>query len=88
LQKEVQKFNRDDVSGTQEVVLDSDTTIKYVDDYRFMLYRHWTLYDSMYHSPYVATRLGIWKETGRKKLQTMLARLGFAFIYLFISFIL
>jgi len=31
-----------------------------------MLYRHWTLYDSMWHSQYIATRLGIWKEQGQK----------------------
>jgi len=42
-----------------------------------MLYRHWTLYESMFHSPYVATRLGIWKDTGRKKLHTMLAKVGY-----------
>lgn len=34
--------------------------------YRFMLYRHWSLYDSMWHSQYIATRLGIWKENGQK----------------------
>jgi cell division control protein 45 len=31
-----------------------------------MLYRHWSLYDSMWHSQYIATRLGIWKENGQK----------------------
>lgn len=29
-----------------------------------MLYRHWTLYDSMYYSNYVATKLGVWKQRG------------------------
>ena len=41
-----------------------------------MLLRHWTLYDSMYHSQYVASRLGIWRHPGRRKLQTFLAKMG------------
>jgi len=45
-------------------------------EYRFMLYRHWTLYDSMWHSQYIATRLGIWKEQGQKRLDVLLARMG------------
>lgn len=45
-------------------------------EYRFMLYRHWSLYDSMWHSQYIATRLGIWKENGQKRLDVLLARMG------------
>lgn len=41
-----------------------------------MLYRHWNLYDSMYYSRYIATNLGIWKQNGRKKLDTLLAKMG------------
>ena len=37
--------------------------------YQFMLYRHWNLYDSMWHSRYIATRLGIWKDHGKKYWQ-------------------
>jgi cell division control protein 45 len=32
------------------------------DEFDLMLLRHWTLYDSLVHSRYVATRLGAWKE--------------------------
>ncbi len=32
--------------------------------------------DSMYHSSYVASRLGVWKENGRKKLKTLLVKMG------------
>mgnify|MGYP000142923268 CR=1 FL=1 len=46
--------------------------------YRVMLLRHWTLYDSLYHSPYVATRLGVWKEHGKKKLNLFLAKMAVA----------
>jgi len=33
-------------------------------EYRFMLYRHWSLYDSMYHSNYVAAKLRVWQDDG------------------------
>lgn len=33
--------------------------------------------DSMYHSAYVATSLGVWKEKGRDKLLNLLAKMGF-----------
>lgn len=38
-------------------------------EYRFFLYRHWSLYDAMYHSPYVASKLGVWNPQGTVKLQ-------------------
>lgn len=48
------------------------------DEFRFVLFRHWNLYDSMLHSGYVAGRMGIWKDRGRKKLQGLLAKMGFS----------
>ena len=50
--------------------------IVFEEEYRFMLHRHWSLYDAMYYSNYVASRLGIWKENGRERLQTFLAKMG------------
>jgi hypothetical protein len=47
-------------------------------EFRFMLFRHWSLYDSMFHSSYVASKLGIWRERGRQKLQNLLAKMGFS----------
>jgi cell division control protein 45 len=55
-----------------------DQSIRTADELRFMLFRHWTLYDAMYHSSYVASKLGIWKERGRKKLTGLLAKMGFS----------
>ncbi|KAF8636486.1 hypothetical protein AX17_003301 [Amanita inopinata Kibby_2008] len=55
-----------------------DVSVRAVDDLRFMLFRHWTLYDAMYHSSYVASKLGIWKERGRKRLTGLLAKMGFS----------
>ncbi|KAG9327577.1 hypothetical protein KVV02_003822 [Mortierella alpina] len=55
-----------------------DGVIQCTDEYRFMMVRHWSLYESMYHSNYVASRLGIWREPGRKRLLAMLAKMGFS----------
>ncbi|EFA78479.1 cell division cycle protein 45 [Heterostelium album PN500] len=46
------------------------------EDYRFMLYRHWNLYDSLYHSKYVACNLRAWKAKGRYLLETLFALMG------------
>ncbi len=46
-------------------------------EYQFVLHRHWTLYDSMHHSPQIATRLHIWTEQGRRRLDQLLAKMGF-----------
>jgi len=41
-----------------------------------MLYRHWTLFDSMYHSTYLATRLGIWQDVGVSALKQFITKMG------------
>jgi len=41
-----------------------------------MLLRHWNLYDSMYHSRFVAVRLGIWKGQGKRNLEMLFAKMG------------
>jgi cell division control protein 45 len=46
-------------------------------EYMFVLHRHWTLYDSMMHSPQVATRMAIWTQGGRRKLDQLFAKMGF-----------
>lgn len=53
-----------------------DYGIRPSEELRFALFRHWNLYDAMYHSPYVASKLGIWKEKGRKRLHGLLAKMG------------
>eukprot|EP00042_Codosiga_hollandica_P034584 m.242785 g.242785 ORF g.242785 m.242785 type:complete len:631 (+) comp54447_c0_seq4:2216-4108(+) len=47
-------------------------------DYCFMLLRHWSLYESMYHSRYVASRLETWKQSGRNQLHNLFAMMGFS----------
>jgi hypothetical protein len=46
------------------------------DEYRFPLYRHWTLENSMLHSSYVACRFPVWKADGRDQLKQLLAKIG------------
>ncbi|KAJ3211251.1 hypothetical protein HDU67_004647 [Dinochytrium kinnereticum] len=53
-----------------------DRNIRCVDEFRLMLLRHWSLYESLYHSGYVATRLGVWREKGRQRLTSLLVKMG------------
>ncbi|KAG7086638.1 hypothetical protein E1B28_002580 [Marasmius oreades] len=55
-----------------------DHSIRTTEELRFILYRHWNLYDAMFHSSYVAGKLGIWREKGRKRLTGLLAKMGFS----------
>jgi cell division control protein 45 len=41
-----------------------------------MLHRHWSLYDSMHHSAYIASKLGTYKSNGKQELQRFLAKMG------------
>lgn len=54
----------------------TNVEIKSEDEYRFMMFRHWSLYDSMYHSGYVSSKLGVWKDAGKKRLNNMFAKMG------------
>ncbi|KAK2743761.1 hypothetical protein FQN57_004698 [Myotisia sp. PD_48] len=54
----------------------TDTSILLSPEPRLLLLRHWSLYDSMLHSPYLAPRLHVWTETGRKRLRKLLAKMG------------
>lgn len=51
--------------------------ITFLEDLQLMLVRHWNLYDSMFHSTYVATKLGVWKERGRQRLTNLLVKMGY-----------
>jgi len=50
--------------------------ITYNQEYRFMLLRHWSLYESMLHSSYVATVMQTWTERGRANLRSLFAHVG------------
>jgi hypothetical protein len=50
--------------------------IKAEDEPRLMLMRHWTLYNSIAYSSYVAAKLKTYTEKGRRQLNLMLADMG------------
>ncbi|KAI9837199.1 MAG: hypothetical protein M1838_004853 [Thelocarpon superellum] len=54
----------------------ADTSIRLSPEPRFLLIRHWSLYDSMLHSPYLSARLHIWSDAGRRRLHKLLAKMG------------
>lgn len=54
----------------------TDYSIRLSPEPRFLLIRHWSLYESMFHSPYLGSRLHIWTEQGRKRLHKLLAKMG------------
>lgn len=45
-------------------------------EFQFHLMRHWNLFDSMFHSRYVATKLNVWKANGQERLKNMLAKMA------------
>jgi cell division control protein 45 len=52
--------------------------ITFVNDFKFELLRYWTLYDSMYHSEYIATNLHLSndRKNDTNELRTLLAKMG------------
>lgn len=54
----------------------TDNGIRLSPEPRFLLLRHWSLYDAMRHSPYLATRLHLWSDNGQKRLHKLLAKMG------------
>ena len=54
----------------------TDKSIRLSPEPRFLLLRHWSLYESMLHSPYLSARLQIWNDLGRRRLDKLLAKMG------------
>jgi cell division control protein 45 len=65
-----------DDDGTRIRVPDEGRISVKNQEYRIMLYRHWSVYEAMYHSQYVSTQLSTWVEQGRQRLDTFLAKMG------------
>ncbi|RKU47512.1 hypothetical protein DL546_003992 [Coniochaeta pulveracea] len=57
-----------------------DTSIRLSPEPKFLMVRHWSLYDSMLHSPYLFSRLKTWSETGLKRLHKLLAKMGVSLV--------
>lgn len=54
--------------------------IQYKEDCHLVMLQHWSLADALFNSPYVATRLRTWKESGKEKIELMLAKMGFPLV--------
>ncbi|OLL23973.1 Cell division control protein 45 [Neolecta irregularis DAH-3] len=82
LKDEVNRLNPPPLSGERRINgrNPSDKSIKAECEFRFMMVRHWSLYDSMLHSPYLSAKLHLWSENGRKKLHKLLAKIGFSLV--------
>lgn len=90
LQAEVGAFNQDGATEERrEVVpeeggpsvsvrqhITSRMRLANVQELRLSLMRHWTVYEALHHSPYIASRLGLYQQAGRDKLDVFLARMG------------
>ncbi|CAN4115802.1 unnamed protein product [Withania somnifera] len=63
--------------GTK-VTAPNSSRIAYEYEPRLMLLQEWNLFDSMLCSSYIATKLKTWSDNGIKKMQFLLARMGFA----------
>lgn len=57
-----------------------DTSIRLSPEPKFLLIRHWSLYDSMLHSPYLFAKLRIWSDSGLKRLHKLLAKMGVSLV--------
>lgn len=70
----VQKNKSDPSTGGS--MYNSDGTISYESDIRFVLMRHWTVYNSMLNSDFVASRLSSWRDKGKNQIELLFARMA------------
>ncbi|ORY85462.1 CDC45 family [Protomyces lactucae-debilis] len=54
----------------------SDFSIRAESEYRFMLFRHWSLHDAMLHSPYLGAKMKVYSQAGQKNLAKLFAKMG------------
>lgn len=57
-----------------------DMSIRLSPEPRFLLIRHWSLYESMLHSPFMFSRLKTWSEPGIRRLHKFLAKMGVSLV--------
>ncbi|KAF3904442.1 hypothetical protein ABW21_db0209359 [Orbilia brochopaga] len=86
LRDEVRRLNPPSLTGSSQFTSNTslftrattaeDYSLRLSPEFRFLMIRHWSLYDSMLHSPYLASKLHLWSEHGRKRLHKLLATMG------------
>ncbi|KAI1409395.1 cell division control protein [Hypoxylon sp. FL1857] len=85
LRDEVRRLNPPNTGSTTGIIPTTardpeDHSIQLSPEPKFLLIRHWSLYDSMLHSPYLFSRLRIWSESGLKRLHKLLAKMGVSLV--------
>ncbi|KAL1922012.1 uncharacterized protein VTP21DRAFT_10654 [Calcarisporiella thermophila] len=73
---EVSRLNFDKDSDIFSAKGPDDHGIRFQEELNIVAYRHWSVYNSLFYSNYVATKLRIWNESGQKRLRNMLAKMG------------
>ena len=66
----------DSSDGSVKVAVSEDGRLSAEMELQFAHFRHWSLYDAMYFSPFVSTRLHVWQTPGKAKLHELFAKLG------------
>lgn len=68
--------DRDSESQSAQQLKNQSVIISYIEDLQLILYRHWSLYESLRHTINVCTHFKIWTPAGHNKLLEYLASLG------------
>jgi len=50
--------------------------VQFSQELQLVMLHHWTIYNSMFYSPVVAAKLGLWKEKGQARIDYLLARMA------------
>lgn len=64
------------VQEQEPSVVRESHSISFDEEYKFPLYRHWSLWEAVHHSRYIATKIEPWTTPGEKKLKELFAQLG------------
>lgn len=72
----IQKSKAETSSSISSLV-NTDGVISFESDLRFVLLRHWSVYNSMLNSDFVSSRLSTWREKGKRQLELLLAKMAF-----------
>ena len=72
----IQKSKAESSNNTMAMV-NADGAISFESDVRFVLLRHWSVYNSMLNSDFVSSRLSAWRDKGKRQLELLLAKMAF-----------
>ncbi|GAA5907345.1 DNA replication initiation factor CDC45 [Sporobolomyces salmoneus] len=65
-----------DVSTSFPATSARDRSIRPNMEWRFCLFRHWTLWDAMINSSYIGGKFALWSDRGNGNLTALLAKIG------------